>query len=156
MIRPTGMAYFLGAGVLILAGCVGSNQQESPTPTLAPIPSPSSTPTLAPIPSPTFTSTLSPTPNPSATPTHSPTPTPTITFGLFPHAIVTLLPKDAIPAILEPKFTSPQFAEDQMTDTEQVIGVSINGDARAYPINILSRHEIVNDVVGGKSIAVTW
>jgi hypothetical protein len=34
--------------------------------------------------------------------------------------------------------------------------VSINGDARAYPTNVLSRHEIVNDVVDNRPIAVTW
>ena len=33
---------------------------------------------------------------------------------------------------------------------------SIEGDARAYSVPLLSRHEIVNDVVGGKPIAVTW
>lgn len=70
--------------------------------------------------------------------------------------VITLIPKDAIPAILEPKFASPQTAENLIKDTEQVIGVSINGDARAYPIKILSSHEIVNDVVGGEPIAVTW
>jgi hypothetical protein len=43
-----------------------------------------------------------------------------------------------------------------MDDFEHVIGVYINGDARAYPIRMLSRHEIVNDVVGGEYIAVTW
>ena len=43
-----------------------------------------------------------------------------------------------------------------MRPEELVIGLSINGDSRAYPINILSRHEIVNDVVGGKPVAVTW
>ena len=70
--------------------------------------------------------------------------------------IVSLIPKDAIPAILEPRFISAQSAEDEINDTEKIIGVSINGEARAYPIDILSRHEIVNDVVGGESIAVTW
>ena len=70
--------------------------------------------------------------------------------------LISLVPKDAIPAILEPEFASPIAAEIQMKDTEQVIGVSINGDARAYPISVLSRHEIVKDVVGGESIAVTW
>ena len=70
--------------------------------------------------------------------------------------IISLIPKDAIPAILEPEFACSESAESPMTDTELVIGVSINGDARTYPINILSRHEIVNDVVGGESIAVTW
>jgi hypothetical protein len=70
--------------------------------------------------------------------------------------IVTLLPKDAIPAILDPQFASPVVVESQMQDTEPVIGVALEGEARAYPINMLSRHEIVNDVVGGEPIAVTW
>ena len=43
-----------------------------------------------------------------------------------------------------------------MDGDEQVLGLSIDGDSRAYPIKMLSRHEIVNDVVGGKPVAVTW
>ena len=43
-----------------------------------------------------------------------------------------------------------------MASQELVIGVSIDGDTRAYPINVLSRHEIVNDVVGGTPLAVTY
>jgi hypothetical protein len=43
-----------------------------------------------------------------------------------------------------------------MTRTELILGVEIEGDARAYSVPLLSRHEIVNDVVGGKPIAVTW
>ena len=43
-----------------------------------------------------------------------------------------------------------------MDDDEQVLGVSINGESRAYSIPMLSRHEIVNDVIGGVPIAVTW
>ena len=70
--------------------------------------------------------------------------------------IISLIPKDAIPAILDPQFTSAESVLGRMDDTDQVIGVYINGDARAYPIKTLSRHEIVNDVVGGEYIAVTW
>ena len=70
--------------------------------------------------------------------------------------IVTLLRKDAIPAILEPEFLTVAEADEQMQDDELVIGVSIDGDSRAYSVNMLSRHEIANDVVGGKSVAVTW
>ena len=70
--------------------------------------------------------------------------------------LVTLLDYDAIPAILEPDFVSAGEAEAWMDDTEQVLGVSINGDHRAYPIRVLSRYEIVNDDVGGVPIAVTW
>ena len=70
--------------------------------------------------------------------------------------IITVLGRDAIPAILDPVFVTPAEAVDQMLPTERVIGVSINGEHRAYPLNMLSRHEIVNDIVGGKPIAVTW
>ena len=75
--------------------------------------------------------------------------------------VVTLLPPDAIPAVL------PQRAQDIMVSAAeadgasidqsvQVIGVEISGESRAYPIPYLSAHEIVNDTVGGRHIAVTW
>lgn len=70
--------------------------------------------------------------------------------------IITVLPKDAIPAIDSPRFVSARKARGWMRPDELVIGLSINGDSRAYAINMLSRHEIVNDVVGGKPVAVTW
>ena len=70
--------------------------------------------------------------------------------------IVRLLGKDAIPAILEPQFVSATEAERWMSPEEGVLGVSVGGEHRAYAVSMLSRHEIVNDVVGGKPIAVTW
>ena len=70
--------------------------------------------------------------------------------------IVTVLGRDGIPAILEPEFATRAGGVAQMDSSERVIGVSINGEHRAYPLNLLSRHEIVNDIVGGKPIAVTW
>ena len=70
--------------------------------------------------------------------------------------IITVLPQDAIRAILSPTFLSGDEADAQMSDDEPVIGVSINGDHRAYSVPFLSSREIVNDVVGGKPIAVTW
>ena len=70
--------------------------------------------------------------------------------------IITILGKDGIPAILDPQFVSGAEAAEQMVDSERVLGVSINGDHRAYPLNQLSRHEIVNDEVGGVPVAVTW
>ena len=70
--------------------------------------------------------------------------------------IITILGRDGIPAILDPVFGKRAEAASQMEPSERVIGVSINGEHRAYPLNLLSRHEIVNDIVGGKPIAVTW
>ena len=37
-----------------------------------------------------------------------------------------------------------------------VLGVSLNGDARAYPIGVLTYQEMVSDIVGGVPILVTW
>ena len=70
--------------------------------------------------------------------------------------IVTLLGRDAILAINAPRFVSRELAESFMEPDEQVLGLSINGDHRAYSVRTLSRHEIVNDVVGGAPVAVTW
>ena len=70
--------------------------------------------------------------------------------------LVTLLGFDAIPAILDPVFVSMPDAQGWMEPDEQVLGLSINGDHRAYSVRMLSRHEIVNDVVGGMPVAVTW
>ena len=70
--------------------------------------------------------------------------------------IVTLLPKDGIPAIDDPIFVSADEADLQYEPDELVIGVDFEGDARAYSIPLLSSHEIVNDTVGGHKIAVTW
>jgi hypothetical protein len=67
----------------------------------------------------------------------------------------TLLPADSIRAIDDPQFENADRIQD-MAPEERVIGIEINGDSRAYPLNILSSHEIVNDVVGGEPVAVTW
>ena len=70
--------------------------------------------------------------------------------------MITVLPKDRIPAILNPILESAEDAGVNIAPDEPIIGVEINGDARAYSTFQLSRHEIVNDVVGEIPIAVTW
>lgn len=72
------------------------------------------------------------------------------------YRLVTLLPKDAIPAIDEPRFYDAAAADREYDPDEMVLGVSIDGDSRAYSTPLLSSHEIVNDVVGGRPITVTW
>ena len=72
------------------------------------------------------------------------------------YRVVTLLPPDAIPSVDNPQFVSGEEADVQYHPDEIVLGVEINGDARAYSVPFLSGHEIVNDVVGGEPIAVTW
>jgi hypothetical protein len=65
-------------------------------------------------------------------------------------------PPDGIPSIDKPKFTSVQEADKMLEDSELVVGLNINGDIRAYPLQILVWHEIVNDNVGGVPVAVTY
>ena len=74
---------------------------------------------------------------------------------LRPDEIITVLPKDAILAILSPSFEKGSEVS-WLKGHEAVVGVTINGESRAYPVPILSRVEIVNDTVGKVPIAVTW
>jgi hypothetical protein len=65
------------------------------------------------------------------------------------------LPKDAIPAIDNPAFV-PAAQATFVDDEEPVIGLVAGGEARAYPTWMLNAHEIVNDRLGDRAIAVTW
>ncbi len=64
-------------------------------------------------------------------------------------------PRDGIPPIDRPIFKDVAEVED-LSDRDPVIGLEINGDARAYPLRVLIWHEIANDTVGGKPVAVTY
>ena len=66
------------------------------------------------------------------------------------------VPRDGIPAIDDPKFTGAEGAAEWLGDEEPVIAFEINQDARAYPLKILTSHEIVNDTVGGVPVVVTF
>jgi hypothetical protein len=70
--------------------------------------------------------------------------------------LITLHPPDAIPAIDDPQFHDMLGAELEYRPEELVLGVELNGDARAYPVGVLAYHEVVNDLVGGQPVAVTY
>jgi len=63
---------------------------------------------------------------------------------------------DGIPSVDDPVVVQGARADGPLSDTEQVMLVENAGVARAYPVRSLIRHEIVNDVVGGLPVAVTW
>ncbi|MGB1252432.1 MAG: DUF3179 domain-containing protein [Candidatus Promineifilaceae bacterium] len=65
-------------------------------------------------------------------------------------------PRDGIPSIDAPKFVDFSEADQWVVDVEPVIALEINGDARAYPIQVITWHEIVNDVVGDQAVVVTF
>jgi len=70
--------------------------------------------------------------------------------------------RDAVPPIDEPTYYASFAAAEsakgglELRDEDRVLGLAVRGDARAYPTRILDRHEIVNDTVGGRAIAVVW
>ena len=72
------------------------------------------------------------------------------------YEIITLLPPDGIPALTNPPMYNADRADREYDPEEMIIGVEYNGDARAFPVDVLSRHEIVNDTIGGIHAAVTW
>jgi hypothetical protein len=64
-------------------------------------------------------------------------------------------PKDGIPALLKAKFIQPDEGDFLKAD-DQVIGVKMGNQAKAYPIRILNWHEAVNDTIDGMPIVVTF
>src|SRR5262245_56812694 len=65
-------------------------------------------------------------------------------------------PPDGIPPIDKPVFVSTAAADAWLNPKEPVLGFRIGSDARAYPLQILVWHEIVNDVVCGRPVVVTF
>ena len=72
------------------------------------------------------------------------------------HEIFPVLPRDGIRAVFEPRFDPVEDADEWLDDLEPVIALEYNGEARAYPLQILTWHEIVNDNVGGEPLVVTY
>ena len=64
--------------------------------------------------------------------------------------------KDGIPAIDAPKFGTVAEADEWLDDREPVQVINLNGHARAYPMQIMMWHEIVNDTVGGEPVVITY
>ncbi len=78
--------------------------------------------------------------------------------------------KDRIPSIDDPLFVSPDdprlleiepspYRKDEVPTTNDeimVVGYVERGEARAYPLALLDRHEVVNDRIAGKPLSVGW
>ncbi len=65
-------------------------------------------------------------------------------------------PKDGIPPIDKPRFETVAAADKWLRPQEPVVLFERNGDVRAYPLQILTWHEIVNDTVGGLPATITF
>ncbi len=67
--------------------------------------------------------------------------------------------KDSIRSIDEPQFVNPsdpRLAAAGIQDDTEVIGVELGGESKAYPVFVMSRHEVVNDIFAGQPYAVLW
>ncbi|NIR47096.1 DUF3179 domain-containing protein [candidate division KSB1 bacterium] len=65
-----------------------------------------------------------------------------------------ILPRGAISAVTNPEFLSAD--EANISDDSWVLGVVIDGQARAYSLNLLNSHEVVNDQIGDQAFAAVW
>ncbi len=65
-------------------------------------------------------------------------------------------PKDGIPSLTNPQFVSAKEGNKFLLSWDRVLGVEHSGVAKAYPIKILNWHEVVNDTIADKPIAVSW
>lgn len=82
-----------------------------------------------------------------------PTPTPLVPLS---EVISGGPPPDGIPPIDNPKFIAVEEVGEWLTDREPVIAVELNGVAKAYPLQIMTWHEIVNDEFGDEPVTVTF
>ena len=65
-----------------------------------------------------------------------------------------IIPRGRIASIDDPQFVSAEHAD--INDDAWVFGVVIDGEARAYSLNLLNHHEIVNDEIAGVPVAAVW
>ena len=71
-----------------------------------------------------------------------------------PHGVQQILPRGRIAAIFQPQFATA--AEADIPADAWVLGVDVGGQPRAYSLNLLNHHEVVNDRVGDKTFAAVW
>ena len=65
-------------------------------------------------------------------------------------------PRDGIPAPFNPEYLTAKEADKLLKPDERVLGLNLGGVSRAYPIRIMSWHELVNDEIGGIPYLVSW
>ncbi len=76
--------------------------------------------------------------------------------GVYDEIISGGVPRDGIPPIDNPEFESIEAADEWLEPQSPVIALVVGDAARVYPLAILTRHEIVNDVIGDVPVAVTF
>lgn len=134
--RPTIMAFLAALTLLLLtpwSGCRSGGPSPAGSLSFAPVPAP-----------PAYTGSIDELIGPEGT----------VASAFVDADYRQLRRRDAITPIYDAVFVGPDATN--FPDDELVIGLNINGDARAYPAGILYNREMVNDTVGGVPVLVTW
>jgi hypothetical protein len=158
VLRKIRLHWMLVAGVLF-AGCGAIPATTSPTSPAVAAPAPTDVLASARTPAPSSAPALAPTLLPREEPPASSSEFKTdFSKHSVPYAEILSggPPKDGIPAIDNPTFVSITQADEWLKPNEPIILFEVGGEARAYPIQILIWHEIVNDTVGGVPVVVTF
>ncbi len=72
----------------------------------------------------------------------------------LPPGVEQILPRGQIASVDHPQFVSAEEAE--ISADAWIFGVAIDGEARAYSLNLLNHHEVVNDTLAGRPVAAVW
>ncbi len=67
-----------------------------------------------------------------------------------------VLPRDSIRSLDDPTYEAVTAADGWLTDNHPVIRIDVGGDVRAFPLGIMTSHEIANTTIGGQALAVTF
>lgn len=144
------LATVVVASLLLLAACEGTTTDN---PASAPDPSTDTRdPTAARMLEPVVESDTEDVPSALANPEDPQLPDPLIDTG---RVISGGPPPDGIPPIDQPTF-EPASEVDWLTPDEPVLALSIDGEERAYPVQVMIWHEIVNDTVAGTPVSITY
>ncbi len=135
--------------VILLSACAAPAPAATPVlPAPVETPLPASPATSAPSTpaSPSTQTTLAPTVSPAATNVR--------VTDTNEYAFPQLIPFDGIPPVYDPQFASA--ADAPLLDDELVMGIALDGEAKAYPVTVLRFREMVDDELAGTPILVTW
>ena len=71
-----------------------------------------------------------------------------------PEGVTQIIPRGRLVAIDDPVFVSAE--DSKLPDDAWILGVAMDGEAHAYSLNLLNRHEVVNDRIGEQPFAAVW
>ncbi len=135
--------------VVLLSACA------APTPAATPVlPAQVETQPSAPSVASALPSPASPSTQPAFVPAISPVATNVRVTDTNEYEFPQLIPFDGIPPVYEPLFASA--ADAPLLDDELVMGIALDGEAKAYPVTVLRFREMVDDDLAGIPILVTW